>query len=164
MVRDNRDGGANFEPGRRWLLSTIFVALAATSAQAQFGRPKPPEETRIEKREAGKAFPFGATWVLQTINGTAAPGEAPSFTLDERLRATGFAGCNSFSMALYPIKGQKLAAGAIAVTKRTCDKAVMLSERNFLVGLHSLPAWDLSASGELSLKGATGLMVFRRGI
>ncbi|WP_131194171.1 META domain-containing protein [Lichenihabitans psoromatis] len=124
------------------------------AAKAADAKPTTPE----------KAFPLGNTWILQSINGKVPVGEAPSFALDTTMRATGFSGCNTFSMALYPVKDQKLAAGAIALTRKTCDKATMLAERDFLVGLHSLPTWQASDNGDLTIKGRTGVMQFRRGI
>jgi hypothetical protein len=37
-------------------------------------------------------------------------------------------------------------------------------EHNVLVGLHSLPVWHLEPNGDLTVKGATGMMHFRRGL
>lgn len=118
-------------------------------------RPGPPEKT----------FPFGETWVLRAVNGKpVAATDPPSFSLDQTLRATGFAGCNTFSMALYPIKDQKLAAGGIALTRKVCAKETMAAEHGFLVGLHSLPRWELSAVGDLTIRAPAAVMAFRRGI
>lgn len=144
---------------------SLVFALAIAGVAEATARPRVPrthEPPQAAARE--QTFPIGATWVLQSIDGKPTEGEAPSFRIDDALRGTGFAGCNSFSMTLYPIKGQKLAAGAIAVTRKACDKPVLATERSFLIGLHSLPTWALSESGDLSLKGATGVMLFRRGI
>lgn len=118
-------------------------------------RPGPPEKT----------FPFGATWVLRALNGKpVTEADPPSFALDQTLRATGFAGCNSFSMALYPIKDQKLAAGAIAMTRKVCDKGTMVAEHGFLVGLHSLPKWEVSTLGDLTIRAPAAVLEFRRGL
>jgi heat shock protein HslJ len=150
-------------------LSTFTIIavslLAASAADAQSHRRhqnKTPDTPQAASPE--KNFPIGTTWILQSINGKPVSGDPPTFQLDSVLRATGFSGCNTFSMALYPVKDQKLAAGAIAMTHRTCDKDVMLAERNFLVGLHSLPKWDSTPNGDLTVTGASGVMSFRRGI
>ena len=109
-------------------------------------------------------FPFGSTWILDSMDGKPVSGDVPSFRLDDKLRATGFGGCNSFSMAFYPIKGQKLAAGSIATTKKSCGKPADDMERSLLVGLHSLPVWHLESNGDLTVKGQTGTMLFHRGL
>ena len=110
-------------------------------------------------------FPFGSTWVLSDVGGKAvASGEPASFRLDDKLRAEGFGGCNTFSMALYPIKEQKLAAGSIATTRKSCGKPVDDAERALLVTLHSLPTWHLEPNGDLTIKGANSVMRFHRGL
>jgi heat shock protein HslJ len=153
---------------RACLIALAALLGCATAASAQLG-PKLP---RRQKEEAPKTpsgpveqqFPFGATWILTDVDGKPVGGDAPSFSLDDKLRATGFGGCNTFSMALYPIKGQKLAAGAIASLRKTCGKPIDELEHNVLVGLHSLPVWHLEPNGDLTVKGATGMMHFRRGL
>lgn len=127
--------------------------------QMRKDEPKPKAMGPVEQQ-----FPFGATWVLSSVAGKPITGDAPSFRLDETLRATGFGGCNVFSLALYPIKDQKLAAGAIAVTKKTCGKDLDGLERDVLVGLHSLPKWHLESNGDLTVTGQTGAMLFHRGL
>lgn len=108
-------------------------------------------------------FPANVAWTLTAFNGKPAPDDPPSFVLDGNLRATGFAGCNTYSMTLYPVRGQKLAAGSIALTRKQCDKAVMLFERDFLVALHSLPAWSLDGS-DLVIRSPRAQLRFRRGV
>ena len=149
--------------------ATLVVGLLATTASAGsfLDRARKPKEDALPKGPSGPAeqqFPFGATWLLDTIDGKPTSGDVPSFRLDDKLRATGFGGCNSFSMALYPVKDQKLAAGAIATTKKTCGKPLDDIERTVLVGLHSLPTWHLESNGDLSVKGQAGTMLFHRGL
>jgi heat shock protein HslJ len=159
----------------RLLFLVPFAAgLAASPALAQMslsggGPPLPhkQKEAPVPKGPTGPAeqqFPFGSTWLLDSIDGKPMSGDVPSFRLDDKLRATGFGGCNSFSMAFYPIKGQKLAAGAIATTKKSCGKPIDDTERTVLVGLHSLPTWHLESNGDLTVKGQTGTMLFHRGL
>lgn len=150
------------------LATTFLMIIAAQSASADMG-PKLPRQQQEEKAPtamgaAEQQFPFGATWLLTDIDGKAVSGDAPSFRLDDKLRATGFGGCNSFSLALYPIKDQKLAAGAIATTKKTCGKPLDDVERSVLVGIHSLPTWHLESNGDLTIKAQNGTMHFRRGL
>ena len=140
-------------------------ALLPVAAHARVRQQKTePDASSLAHRSPEKVFPLDTTWVLASLNGRPVPGEAPSFVVSGQLRATGFSGCNSFSMTLYPVKDQKLAAGAVAITRKSCDKAVMASEHAFLVGLHSMPKWDLSMDGTLSLKTLVGTMAFRRGV
>lgn len=148
------------------VLAIALLALTCPGIVAEAApRIRRPAPTAEPKRGAPEqSFPTDTTWVLQSLNGKPVTGEAPSFRIDSALRGSGFSGCNTFSMALYPIRGQKLASGAIAMTRKTCDKAVMATERNFLIGLHSLPRWDLRVDGDLTVTGASGPMVLRRGL
>lgn len=157
------------ETGRFIALIGMLIAFVGCSdgALAQGPRMSRKQEEVIPKGPSGpveQQFPFGATWLLVDIDGKAGGSDTPSFTLDDKLRATGFGGCNTFSMALYPIKEQKLAAGAIATMKRSCGKPVDDLERNLLVGLHSLPKWHLEPNGDLTVKSASSTMHFRRGL
>ena len=61
------------------------------------------------------------------------------------------------------MRGQKLLASAIAVTRKACDAAIATRERKFLIGLHSQPRWSLDGP-DLVITGYTGPMRFRRGI
>jgi heat shock protein HslJ len=164
-----REAGAR--PGlavRASFLALVAVLGFATAASAQLGPHLPrKQKEEVPKGPSGPAeqqFPFGATWILTDVDGKPVGGDAPSFNLDDKLRATGFGGCNTFSMALYPIKGQKLAAGAIASLRKTCGKPIDELEHNVLVGLHSLPVWHLESNGDLTVKGTTGMLHFRRGL
>lgn len=147
-----------------------LMAGSGLPVSAQLAGPK------LQRREIEKApvrtgpaeqqFPFGATWILSEIGGKSVSGDAPSFSLDDKLRAVGFGGCNTFSMALYPIREQKLAAGAIAVTRKSCGKDLDETEHNMLVTLHSLPKWHLEPNGDLTVVAAnsTTPLRFKRGL
>ena len=151
-------------------LAALLMAGPSVTAASAAGFAKVPKQAPdapVPKGPTGPAeqqFPFGATWLLDSINGKPASGDVPSFRLDDKLRAVGFGGCNSFSMALYPIKDQKLAAGSIAATKKSCGKPLDDMERSMLIGLHSLPVWHLESNGDLTVKGESGTMLFRRGL
>ena len=161
----------NSSPIRLTVRFAAALALVLSApAMAQFG-PKParkePEKAPVRTGPAEQQFPFGATWILAEIGGKQIGGDAPSFTLDDKLRAVGFGGCNTFSMALYPIREQKLAAGAIAVTRKTCGKDLDDTEHNMLVALHSLPKWHLEPNGDLTVTAAANsptTLVFKRGL
>lgn len=151
------------------VVAAALVTVSGQAALAQFG-PKParkePEKAPVRTGPAEQQFPFGATWILSEIGGKSVSGDAPSFTLDDKLRAVGFGGCNTFSMALYPIREQKLAAGAIALTRKTCGKDLDDTEHNMLVTLHSLPKWHLESNGDLTVTAANSStpMRFKRGL
>lgn len=144
------------------ILLIAFMAMPPL-AHAAFRHREPEPDTVQPLAKPEPQFPVNANWTLVQMNGKPVPGDPPSFTLDDKYRASGFSGCNTYSMALYPMRGQKLGAGAIALTRKQCDKTVMLFERAFLVGLHSLPTWTLEG-GDLVIKGPTATLRFRRGV
>ena len=144
----------------RTIALMAVLALAPHGAQALSGHPlEAPRPLPIPEPQ----FPFGADWTLVELNGRPVSGDAPSFRLDDKGRASGFAGCNTYSMTLYPVRNQKLLAGAIAMTRKACDKTAMSTERLLLVSLHSVPTWRVE-NGELFIKSSTASMRFRRGI
>ena len=156
---------------RRFGLCALALVLAlplSSPAFAQMGGKmlrRQQEKAPTPTGPAEQQFPFGATWILSEVAGKSVAGDAPSFNLDDKLRAVGFGGCNTFSMALYPIKEQKLAAGSIAMTRKTCSKDVDDTEHTMLVTLHSLPKWHLESNGDLTVTAQNGsVMRFRRGL
>jgi heat shock protein HslJ len=151
--------------GRLVVLALLLGAglVPGTVAQGRTHRQVP--EAPAPKKSPEKLFPFNESFILVSINGKPVAGaDPPSLTVDHTLRARGFGGCNTFSMAYYPIKNQTLAAGAIATTRKACSPEVMTSERGFLVTLHSLPKWDVTPEGDLVLKTSGTTLRFRRGI
>jgi heat shock protein HslJ len=151
-------------------LTAVLLAGSSLQVSAQLAGPKlqrkEVEKAPVRTGPAEQQFPFGATWILAEIGGKSVSGDAPSFSLDDKLRAVGFGGCNTFSMALYPIREQKLAAGAIAVTRKSCGKDLDETEHNMLVTLHSLPKWHLEPNGDLTVVAAnsTTPLRFKRGL
>ena len=157
--------------------SSLRIALAAAlaaplllwaPAQAQESsvqaRARKLEEQREadRKRALEKQFPLGVNWVLVDLGGKSPPaGAEVSLRLDKSFRGTGSAGCNTFSAAMYPARGQTLNAGPPALTRRTCPAPVMAFERAFLQGIYSRPQWDQNGD-QLTLKSKSGLMRFRR--
>ena len=109
-------------------------------------------------------FPFDQTFSLKELNGKPVPdGLDVSMKIDGSQRGTGFTGCNSWSATIYPINGQKLAAGPPALTKKQCPKDVMAIETGFLSALYGQPAWDL-VNGELIIKGPRGTLKMVRSL
>lgn len=145
-------------------VAAACIGLSAASADAsslhrgQRHDVAPPSLARPEP-----SFPVNVTWTLSRLNDKPIVGDPPSFTLDDKWRATGFAGCNTFAMELYPVRGQKLIGSAIALTRKACDTPIAMRERSFLIGLHSQPRWSLDGP-DLLITGYTGPMRFRRGI
>lgn len=122
------------------------------------------EQQREAERKSAmeKRFPLGVNWTLQDIGGKRPPaGVEATLRVDMSLRGAGSAGCNSFSSAMYPSRGQTLVAGPPALTRRTCPPAVMAFERSYLQGLYSRPQWD-QVGDVLTIKSRAGVMRFRR--
>jgi heat shock protein HslJ len=144
------------------------VAAAATHVEAQgrrrgedpqkqvpTGEKPPPKEQKI--------FPTKTSWIAVSLNGKPFSGERPSFILDEQFRLRGFSGCNTFSAVAYPLREQHFAVGPFALTKKSCDKAIMDSEHSFLVALRTSALWD-TVGGQLVIKGQNGELKFERSL
>jgi heat shock protein HslJ len=137
-------------------LSAICFAFAAQAiSNDEPPKPLPPLQ---------KNFPLDQTWQLKELNGKPVPAEIDvSLKIDSTLRGSGFAGCNSWSATMYPIKDQHLAVGPYALTKKQCDKDTMAIEFGFLSALLAQPTWDL-VNGELVIKGPRGEMRLARSL
>lgn len=151
-------------------LATILAALATVSvAHAQtaatIGRPAGPTrqvDTKVpQPLERDKIFPLGSAWTAVSLNGKPFTGERPSFKLDTQLRATGFAGCNTYSTTAYPLRDQGMAVAPFALTKRSCDKASMALEQAFLMALRTSGKWDIQGRN-LIIKSQAGELRFER--
>ena len=137
-------------------LSAICLAFAAHAASTdEPPKPLPPQQ---------KNFPLDQTWSLKELNGKPVPADIDvSLKIDSTLRGSGFAGCNSWSATMYPIKDQNLAVGPYALTKKQCDKDTMAIEFGFLSALLASPTWDL-VNGDLVIKGPRGEMRLARSL
>jgi heat shock protein HslJ len=145
---------------------TVLTLVAVTPVLAQSNKLPTPQEAIRQSQEAlplkaQKTFPTKVPWLAVSLNGKPFSGDRPAFQLDEQLRARGFGGCNTYSAGAYPIGGQRFAVGPIAMTKKTCDKAVMDQERQFLLALRTAQAWD-TQGGYLIIKGQGGEIKFER--
>lgn len=144
------------------------MVLGAPAAQAQYnfgyGKAKEKEVQRLPNAKAQKIFPSESTWMAVSLNGKPfGGGERPSFILDKQFRAKGFGGCNSFSATAYPLNQQHIAVGPFALTKRTCDKALMEAEQAFFMALRTASVWDLQGT-LLVMKGPNGELKFERSL
>lgn len=140
-------------------LWTIDDAAAQSSRR---GKPAETGEGKVAPKQE-KQFPLGQTWTAVSLNGKSFGGTRPSLQVDENLRGTGYAGCNTFSATTYPLRQQNFATGPVAVTRRTCDAGASAVERSFLVALRGARTWDV-LEGRLIISGAGGALVFERGI
>lgn len=143
-----------------FLAALIAPLLVPAEAMAQSRQKMPPRSElgtppapSLQQQE--KTFPFGASWVVVTVNGKPAGDRRATLLVDQNLRGTGFAGCNTFSAAAYPLREQGFAVGPIALTKRACDKGLLDFERTYLTALRAAQKWDL-VNGRLVLKGGAG--------
>ena len=136
-------------------LSAICLALSAQAATDEPPKPLPPQQ---------KNFPLDQTWSLRELNGKPVSADIDvSLKIDSTLRGSGFAGCNSWSATMYPVKDQHLAVGPYALTKKQCDKDTMAIEFGFLSALLASPTWDL-VNGDLVIKGPRGEMRLARSL
>ena len=150
------------------LLAT-FATVSAAHAQsaATLGRPAGPTRQVDNKvpqpGERDKVFPLNSSWVAVSLNGRPFTGERPSFRLDDQMRATGFAGCNTYTATAYPLRQQGLAVGPFALTKRSCDKAAQAIEQAFLVALRTSAKWDIQGP-TLIIRTQNGELRFERAL
>ena len=111
-----------------------------------------------------KIFPLGETWTAVSFNGKPYNGnDRPSFIVDQQYRARGYGGCNTFAATAFPLREQKLAVGPLAITKKSCDKALAATEQAFFVALRTSGPWDIVGS-QLVLKSQAGEIRFDRAL
>ena len=143
--------------------SSVLAQQGGSSGNRQQARPAAPADEVVPQPRQEKQYPLGAAWTAVSQNGKSFPGERPTLTIDDTLRAKGFAGCNTFSATAYPLREQGLAVGPVAVTRRSCEAGLNASERSFLVALRGARKWDL-VQGQLVLSGAAGELRFERAL
>ena len=143
-------------------IAIVLIAMGGfTDARAQMRHDEEPLKPLPPLQ---KNFPLDQTWSLRELNGKPVSSELDAtLKIDGSLRGSGFAGCNSWSATMYPIKDQHLAVGPYALTKKQCDKDTMAIEFGFLSALLAQPIWDL-VNGELVIKGPRGEMRLARSL
>jgi len=139
----------------------LFISLAVFSGL--IASPTFAQQAQAGGGAQGKAFPVNVAWELVSVNGSASEGDKPTLQLDSQLRMRGFSGCNTFSATAYPLKNQGITVGPVAVTNKVCDKAVMETEKAYLLGLRTALQWDVS-SGLLVLRGEKAELKFQRAL
>jgi heat shock protein HslJ len=139
-------------------LLTVFALCTAAQAQPAGRGPQaaPP-------RQIDKIFPVGASWTAVSLNGRRFTGDRPSLTVNQQFRATGFAGCNTYSATAFPLREQGLAVSPFALTKKTCGRDVMASEQAFLLALRTAAKWEQQGS-TLILRSPSGELRFERAL
>ena len=110
-----------------------------------------------------KQFPVTVNWKVVNIGGKAVSGDTPTMQLDKQFRMKGFSGCNTYSATAYPTARQGFAVGPIALTRKVCDKALMESEKNFLLSVRTSAQWE-EKDGFLILRGQMGEIKFQRAL
>ncbi len=144
---------------RRGLMMTVLALAALVATGAAEAQMRKDDEAPLKPLPPlQKNFPLDQTWSLRELNGKPVSSSLDvSLMIDGSLRGSGFAGCNSWSATMYPIKDQHLAVGPYALTKKQCDKDTMAIEVGFLSALLASPAWDL-VNGDLVIKGPRGAL------
>lgn len=158
---------------RIFLAVALLAPLACQPAFAQRStedtarqRAKQLEQQREaeRKRALEKRFPVGTNWVLTEMGGKRPPaGVEATLRVDSTFRASGMAGCNTFSSNMYPGREQTILGSPPALTRRSCPAPVMAFERAYLQALFSRPQWD-QVGDVLTLKSRLGVLRFRRTI
>lgn len=143
----------------------VVMALAGDAAaqRAQRAPTTDPNEGTVQTQKVEKTFPLGWSWTAVSLNGKPFGSDRPTLQLDENLRGSGYAGCNTYSSTMYPVREQGFAVGPIAVTRRTCAKPQTDIEKEFLIALRAAQKWDL-VSGQLVLTNPRGQLIFERAI
>ena len=160
---------------RRMLLAALagaFAMGAATSAQAQMnpsgfgqgGRQEKKPQYVPQAKPQEKMFPLGSTWTAVSLNGKPFTGsDRPSFIIDSQYRPRGYGGCNTFAATAFPLREQHLAVGPLAISKKSCDKAISAVEQAFFVALRTAGAWDMVDS-QLVIRSPNGELRFDRAL
>lgn len=73
-----------------------------------------------------------------------------TFSLQDKQRASGLAGCNPWS-ADYQLNGKQLRLSNITTTRKRCAPALMEQEQRFLAYLTQIQRWTFAEHGQLWL-------------
>eukprot|EP01037_Dinobryon_pediforme_P009581 gene9581-9658_t len=137
----------------------VMAAAKKTKPPANQENSGNPDLPGVEKK-----FPTKSSYELKSINGKPVPTQViVTFIVDDAFRGTGNAGCNTWSATIYPVKGQRIAVGPVAITQKSCDKERMDIEHTFISILHASPTWDTNGS-EMTLKLPQATMVLQRSL
>ncbi|PYE56213.1 META domain-containing protein [Deinococcus yavapaiensis] len=111
----------------------------------------------------------GVTWTLTRIGNLSEPKstveverEDPPTLRLENGRASGFAGCNSFT-STYTMHGRDLSIAALATTKKACESSVRtILESRFLRDLQRVNTATISGSVLVLTTDDGTILAFRR--
>ena len=143
-------------------LFACLAALALVPSTNTLAQQQPNPQQKQQPKEE-KTFPKDSNWTLRSLNGKPVPaGLEGTLRIDNQFRGSGFAGCNTFSATMWPVRGQRFAVGGIAVTKKACPPAIMQFEQAYLRALFAGPSWDM-VNGLLEVKSQAGSLSFARG-
>lgn len=81
-----------------------------------------------------------------------------TLNLVDATRATGMAGCNTWS-ADYQLNGKQLSLHNIATTRKLCAPALMEQEQRFLAALAQVQRWEFAEHQQLLLWPAQGAAI-----
>lgn len=107
----------------------------------------------------------GGEWRAVDVNGLPVAGERPlTLTLGPDGRASGNAGCNSFSGTYEFRSRDRLDLGPLAVTRMACEPPAMEQEARYLSILEAAESYSRYGDGSLSIIAPDGRAIrFRRG-
>jgi heat shock protein HslJ len=105
----------------------------------------------------------GRELVAEAVNDAPVAGARPLTLRLDGGRASGNAGCNSFS-GTYKLSEERLEFGPLATTRMACEPAIMDQEARFLATLAAVRSYSRYGNGSLSLIAPDGRAVrFRPG-
>jgi heat shock protein HslJ len=105
----------------------------------------------------------GRDLVAEAVNDAPVSGTRPLTLRLENGRASGNAGCNTFSGS-YKLSEERLEFGPLATTRMACDPASMEQEARFLATLAAVRSYSRYGNGSLSLIAPDGRAIrFRPG-
>jgi heat shock protein HslJ len=107
----------------------------------------------------------GGEWRAADVNGLPVTGaRALTLTLGPDGRASGNAGCNSFSGTYAFRSRDRIDLGPLAVTRMACEPPVMEQEARYLSILEAAETYSRYGDGSLSIIAPDGRAIrFRRG-
>jgi putative lipoprotein len=97
----------------------------------------------------------GRELVAEAVNDIPVTGSRPPTLRLDNGRATGSAGCNSFS-APYTLSEERIEFGPVASTEMACEAAAMEQERSFLSILAAARSYSRYGNGALSIIAPDG--------
>lgn len=130
------------------LIATLLVALTASACGAT-----PPAG------DVGRLT--GATWEATEVDGKPVATPAPVTLAIADGQASGGSGCNSYS-ATVTLAPDRISFGPLMSTKMACaEEGAMQTEMAYLQALSGAERWSISATGQLTLSGSKGNVLFK---